>query len=298
MSQQNLPPELVEQVFHSGCAISKQLSLSLCLVSSWARCLALPHLYTAVVLENQSTISTFHRTVVKSEVRSDVLSPARLYVRGLWVEPISSVVVDIFNACENLKYISIREENLLWLIKAPPKRSSIPRLSSPPETSLTPSKDFHLWVTKGRTNRWTLHAPVDLTTTPILPSPLLSGITHLLLNCATGYKILRNIKSFVHLAYLAVTYDGSPSQDLQELAEAVRSAPVRDISCVLILVVDALPVFRCAAVLSWVAGLDISQKIQVLSSRYEDLRGQWKEELRTGIDVWKKATSDIERLSG
>lgn len=284
-----LPPEIIVQVFHHGCVVSKQFSLSLCLVSSWSRSLALPYLYAAVVLENQSTISTFYRTVAKSEIGSDVLPPARLYVRGLWIEPISNVVVDIFGACENLEYISIREENLLWLIRAPLNQSPNSHLASSPETPRTSTKDFHLWVTKGRTNRWTLYAPVDLITTPVLPSLFLAKITHLVLNCATGYKILRNIKNFVRLAHLAVAYDGSPSQNLEELAEAVRLAPVHSISCVLILVVDVLPAFRCAAVLSWVASLDISQRIHVLPSRYEDLRGQWKEELRTGMDVWKKA---------
>lgn len=286
MLSQSLPPEVVEHVLHRGCAVSRQFCLALCLVSSWTRRLALPYLYSTVVLETQSSISSFYHAVARRRYDSLAVPPACLYVYGLWVKPISNVVVDIFNACENLEYISVHEENLLWLIRAPFGQNASFDLAPSPEMPPASNKNLHLWVARGRTHKWSMY-PMDTITTT-LPSPFLSKVTHLRLDCSTGYNILKNIKRFVRLAYLAVAYDGSPSQDLQMLVQALRAAPVRDIFCVLILMVDVLTPSQRVETLSWVASLDISQKIHVLPSRSGNLQAEWEEEIRTGITVWRK----------
>lgn len=286
MSSQDLPPELVEQVLSRGCTISTQLCLSLCLVSSWTRRLALTYLYSTVTLDTQSSISMFHRAIAKSESPSSRIPPARLYVRGLWIKPISNIVVDIFSACENLECISVHEENLLWLIRAPLGQNANSKRALWLEEAPASDKSLHLWVARGRSHKWSLY-PMDTITTT-LPSPFLSTITHLRLDCSTGYNVLKNIKRLVRLAYLAVVYDGSPSQDLQTLVQALRTAPVQDIRCVLILMVDVLTPSKRAETLSWVAGLDISQRIHVSPSRSDNLRAEWEEEMRTGMSIWRR----------
>ncbi|KAF5363954.1 hypothetical protein D9756_001044 [Leucocoprinus leucothites] len=284
MPAEELPLELIEHVFHRGCMASTQFCLTLCLVSSWARCIALPHLYSAVKLQTQSSLIAFHQTIVKGKGRiSPTILPLHLHVRSLWIKPISNVVVDIFNACENLEYISLHEENLVWLIRPPlgPSVTALPAMADP--TSL--NRDLHLWVVRGRTHRF---YPLDSISTS-LSSPFLNKITHLVLDGSTGYNTLKNIKLCNRLTHLAVTYDGSPPQDLESLAVALRTAPRRDIiSCVLILLVDVLTTTQRIETLSWVQGVNVPRRIRVLPLRSLGLRAEWEEQMRTGVNFWEK----------
>ncbi|KAF9449481.1 hypothetical protein P691DRAFT_703126 [Macrolepiota fuliginosa MF-IS2] len=287
MSSQDLPPEVIEHVLHRGCAVDRHFCLTLCLVASWTRRLALPYLYSMVMLETQSSILNFDRVITKTKNSSSAVLPARIHVRSLWVEPISNIVVDIFNACENLEYISVHEENLLWLIRAPPRQHASLPSTSFLETATAPNRNLHLWIAKKRSHKWTLYPMKTIITTR--PSPFLSYVTHLRLDCSAGYDILQNIKYLVRLTHLAVAYDGSPSQDLEALSQALRAAPVRDICLVLILIVDVLSTAKRAEVLSWSASLHTEGKVHILPSRTGNLRAEWEDEIKKGTNVWRKA---------
>ncbi|KAJ3561257.1 hypothetical protein NP233_g10304 [Leucocoprinus birnbaumii] len=289
MAEQDLPTEVVEHVFHCGCSTFSELCLTLCLVSSWTRRLALPHLYSIVKLETQASLVAFHRAIAQgmTSVHSESdtrFPPPRLHVRSLWIVPISNVVVDIFNACKNLERLSVHEENLMWLIRPPlgPNASALPAVTPSLPSS---NKKLRLWIVKGRTHRFYPLDSISMT----LPSPFLDKITHLVLDGSTGYNILKNMKLCNRLTHLAVSYDGSPSQNLESLAVALRVAPKRDvINCVLILLVDVLTPSKRMETMKWVNEVNLKRKIKVLPLRSGGLETAWEEEMN-GADLWEKA---------
>ncbi|KII89793.1 hypothetical protein PLICRDRAFT_566489 [Plicaturopsis crispa FD-325 SS-3] len=59
----DLPDELVLSVFNLAAASSRQTCLSLTLVASWTRTLALPHLFSTVVLTSHTASRTFARAL-------------------------------------------------------------------------------------------------------------------------------------------------------------------------------------------------------------------------------------------
>ncbi|KII89728.1 hypothetical protein PLICRDRAFT_39884 [Plicaturopsis crispa FD-325 SS-3] len=56
---QDLPDELVLSVFNFAAASSLQTCLALTLVASWTRVLAIPHLFSTVVLTNHNAFLAF-----------------------------------------------------------------------------------------------------------------------------------------------------------------------------------------------------------------------------------------------
>ena len=106
----NLPRELIDRIFWFA-AESRQTCLDLCLVSSLAHRIALPHLLHTVVIKNHVVNNRFRRAL-----RSGAF-PLAPFVRNVWMEAVSEHVVDLFNTCHNLEHIALVEDVFVWLIR-------------------------------------------------------------------------------------------------------------------------------------------------------------------------------------
>lgn len=102
-----LPPELVHYIFNLAAASSiAALILNICLVSSWARHIALPHLFHTVILRNYVFSSLFEQVLLHHPYNS--IGSVAPFVKNIWVEPNASYSFDfipIYEACDNLTHL-------------------------------------------------------------------------------------------------------------------------------------------------------------------------------------------------
>lgn len=84
----DFPHELVCEVFHHAARLSTDFCLALCHLSSWTRGLALPHLYSTVILKIRKANDSFLKCIMNTplSIIRPSLEPLKAAVRGLWVE--------------------------------------------------------------------------------------------------------------------------------------------------------------------------------------------------------------------
>ena len=108
-----LPLELVLKVFNVAASSSSQSCYNLCLVSSWARHIALPHLFTTIIIKNQVAIEPFFEQIAtrpRDPPNAEFLPAPQ--VRNLWMMTESPLpgrigIVQISRACVNLTNIAM-----------------------------------------------------------------------------------------------------------------------------------------------------------------------------------------------
>lgn len=88
-----LPMELVHYVFQLAAASSRHSCLDICLVASWARTIALPHLFHAIVIKDNATLLKFVKHVADDEYSSANFSflPSSA-VKGVWITASSTTL--------------------------------------------------------------------------------------------------------------------------------------------------------------------------------------------------------------
>lgn len=117
----DFPPEMVNEILHYGCILSTSFCLALCQISSWTRKLALPYLYSTVVIKKHSSNQSL--LLALTPKFTPICSPSPQFslkdcIENLWVKAVSNKIVTLFHSCPNLRNIALPPDNTLWLAYA------------------------------------------------------------------------------------------------------------------------------------------------------------------------------------
>lgn len=276
-----LPPELVHNIFHYAARRSTPFCLTLCRVSSWARQLALPHLYSTVILRDHNSSSNYMKYLRKSPFKPPQIDfQPTTVLRSLWIEAVSDRIISIFDKCDNLVHIALHADNLLWLVHASSEAGGN-RLS---HDAITRKQDLRVTIIKG--DNWTLVRLVNFEE-PNRTTPLFSQITHLRLIKIRDYETDISISHLTRLTHLAVPF-WLPSHDLSALDHILGHHSLELL--VVVVYVDLVAFEEIPRVGSWYrekrAG---GQRVSIVESTSRGIQEEWEEEVRGGKDMWSLA---------
>lgn len=286
----DLPPELVYEIFHTTARLSTTFCLTLCQVSTWARQLALPHLYSTVITKTHGTTSQYNRRLHKaaSDPSNGCFEP-KTALRSIWNESVADRIVTIFEECDNLVHIALHADNLHWLAHA----SSPIGQNRLPHDAITRKQDLHLVIIKG--NNWSLTRFIN--DNPTLTTPLFSKITHLRLGEIDNYRTRLAISHFTRLTHLAVPFWKMP--DAHDLSEFNRVLMHQSLEClVIVIVTDLVAVEDRSRLEEWFQEkCKTERRVFLIDSQSDAIQREWEEEVRGGESIWGRALGDVAGLS-
>ena len=226
-----LPTEILMQILEHTASLSRASAASVSLVCSWARKLALPHLFRTLVhrkapLANVVVLSAT-RTACAPASRSTLPAHLGQYVRALWTESIGMASptreMDIFRACPAVEHLALPSPALRTLFmvcqtldkhERRPGKSALPFLASLREVTLL-----------SHTLRYEWHFLVGLR----IPDgrPLLQNITRLrMLDMqVSAYVPHAHLPNLTHLALPYLDLGANISHDLLRLPEGILEHP-------------------------------------------------------------------------
>ncbi|KAF8876149.1 hypothetical protein BD779DRAFT_174027 [Infundibulicybe gibba] len=128
----NLPLEVVHNILLYAAESSYLSCRTLCEVSTWVRCLALPMLYTTVAVELPPLLHRFIDLIASGHVTcppTPAFCPADT-VRNLCVPTDSRIFESIMRHCNNVTHLAIHQSNLIQLINSTVPKHPIPESSA------------------------------------------------------------------------------------------------------------------------------------------------------------------------
>lgn len=284
-----LPAELVHHIVNFAAAASRRTCVNLCLVSSWARDIAIPHLLHTVVITNHQSNTKLRKYLRDSPHKSP--GPGfctASCVRNLWMASVSDGIISHFDACHNMENLALTDGVFLWLLHA----SSPTMLADRFNHSLSPrtlarDQELHLTLISAGT-QWTHRRYISDDVTK--RSPLLSKVTRLRLAASAQPPTNSDVCHFTNLTHLAVPYISG----WEGYSESLRG--LLDLESLKMLVVDipkGYPAERGLKLLEdFVASTrKYDSRIYLVESpsRGFDILPQWEYDMRTGNSIWDRA---------
>ena len=213
-----LPIELVHIIFTFE-AQSRHTCLDLCLVASWARQIALPHLFRTLVAKDHG--ANFRKYLADPPyVPFNTNINAVSLVENVWM-PLeeygtTNSVLDVFETGHNIAHMALTMHCFYKLIRAIyssllPLEHVKRRVSDP---ALDSHRDLHLTILGATSFNWAFrefwHSSASIM------SPLFDRITYIRVETVNSYKIPRQkLPHFSRLSHLSVPYYNS----LQHIAK-------------------------------------------------------------------------------
>ncbi|KAF8876148.1 hypothetical protein BD779DRAFT_1561233 [Infundibulicybe gibba] len=253
-----LPPELVYEILLYAAKSSTSSCHALCQVSTWARRLALPHLY--------ATISITPRTLPMFFVFG---------VRHIWIafksanrteELIKSFILQY---CRNLSHFAIDARDTDHLFDGIPKENS----------NITSVEGVHILMLHNRTR--SAHHPYD--------NPFFARVTHLRFGDPLGPRIrLLRLGHMRRLTHFAVPCSAVSVEELECIPTVVQDTAVK---CFVLIVSNAyLDEDQCRVIEDWVCGMrKVDKRIYLVRSLYDGYEKEWDMEVRGGVTIWERA---------
>ncbi|KDR74293.1 hypothetical protein GALMADRAFT_575278 [Galerina marginata CBS 339.88] len=283
----DLPPELVDNIFHYACILSTSFCVALCQISTWTRRLALPYLYSTVVLKDMAAQEAFSRNLLPRTVPIHPPQPdfhPTKYVRSLWTEAVSSRVLSIFAPCDGISNLALHVDNFLWLIHA--SSTAALRVSKLSTRSITRKNDLYLLILDAQAKNWSQKSFVNNNAS--LTSPIFEKITHLRVGSIGSYSTHLDLAHFTRLSHIAVPYHRPQEQNLSDLLRVFDFPST--IFLVVVLMTDLLSTAQYQEAVDWVIQTRVTNSgIYTLTSRQPDLQAEWEAEVRRGLSIWDKA---------
>lgn len=300
-----LPLELIFDIFERAAGSSNAFWLSLCLVSSWARHFALPHLLRTVVLRTKANRRAFQEYISRNTVNP---SPNFLHatsLHNLWLpaEPSPTFTQDIFQVCQNLTSIALSGRTLAQVHRL--------TLGGSDEKGRNPKiimrdRNLHVTVLNGL---WSFTKTI--TAGGMMGnSPLLDMVTHLRYVGGVEVSIHTRLPVLPHLTHLAISYSNMTfvymEDDFYPFAEgALLNRPALQ-AFVLVLYMDEstsqhnsrqLTGYHRHRAQTWVRRLRASDpRVYMLESHACDVQDEWLEEVSGGVSIWQRAVSYTKEL--
>ncbi|KAF8876150.1 hypothetical protein BD779DRAFT_1561236 [Infundibulicybe gibba] len=267
-----LPRELVIKIFLCAVQSSTSCCLALCAVSTWARHIALPHLYTTVLINHTSAELFLSTTAIPL--------PAD-FVRHLWADCSRSQLLTIIPRCRNISHITIpssgfrsfAEPPLLEYFSAGGGGGCDIHVLMPhhfPQYERPPSQHPHGIQLFDRITHLRLTQPVDLR-----------------MELFVGY-----MRRLTHLAVLCGDAD---VRDLAYMLPVVQDSSIEVF--VLVLSGEHLSVNQSQEVEKWVRETRrVEERIYVVRPLCDKVKEEWEVEVRGGGTIWERALEYTHQL--
>lgn len=279
------PLELVCHIFCQAAAVSRHSCLSLCLVSSWARHVALPHLLHTVVIKSHLSNSQFRRCLQgPAYMPSGPAFRAAPLVRNIWMEAVSDGVLSVFNTCDNIEHLAVTDGAFLWLMHASSPFAMNSRFSKKiSQSACTRDRDLHLTaINPGRNWPHTNYSHNDATKT----SPLFSKITHIHFVNLSSSQNHWDMSPFTRLSHLAIPLCDWLLNDsrLQHLLQ------LQSLSMLVAVITEDLN-NGSVAKRSVATIRKVDSRLHLVESHCHspDIQSEWEVEMRGGESVWERA---------
>ncbi|KJA18183.1 hypothetical protein HYPSUDRAFT_45501 [Hypholoma sublateritium FD-334 SS-4] len=286
-----LPPEIVDHIFRYACILSTSFCLALCESSSWTRKLAIPYLYSTIVVTKLRKAMTLSAALGLQLVNSPIPNfVPKAHVRSIWIEPVSNMTLHIFRTCDVLLNLAITEDNLNWIIHSSSPATA--RLSILQERTITRKQDLHLLLIDAKRRYWSQ----AMLASSANPSPFFTKVTHLRLGKMGSYSTHLNIAHFTRLSHIAVPFHRPQDQCLDDLLELFDLPSVMVV--VVVILIDLLSEEDLDESLRWIVEhRAVKRSAYCVLSRSQDLRKEWEEEARNGMNIWDRAVRCTESLA-
>ena len=265
-----LPPEFVHHILNLAAAASRYSVLALCLVASWVRRIALPHLFHTSVIKDLKSYKQFEDIM---RLPSDFDFCAASAVHNFWMDPRHFEIGDLMSVCTNYNnptHIAACLCELSWM--------GFVR--------------WH-WITfahgSGRDLKLTVLAPMPSSSGPATVL-FFRRVTHICLDI-DAYARPCNLERFSRLSHLAVPYvgDGDPSYPTGGLQPFLK---LQSSKMLVVVVIKADLVD--AARENWANWVKEMRKMdsRVYFAEHDakyTIRGEWQKEMRGGVSIWDRA---------
>ncbi|KIM74643.1 hypothetical protein PILCRDRAFT_828065, partial [Piloderma croceum F 1598] len=285
-----LPVELVNIIFVLAAQSSRHACLDLCLVASWARQIALPHLFCTLVAKDHGV--KFQKYLADPPyVPINTRINAASLVKNVWMPleghpATTDSVLDVFENCHNLMHMALSIHCFFKLIRAtsPPPLEPVERTVSGPAPEC--DRDIHLTMLCATSFRWAF--PEYWRPNFLHRSPLYDRITHIRVETLSSYRTRYDLRHFSRLSHLSVPYYNS----IQHIAEQLDD----------FLELRSLEMFVVAGVRKpfqeahwrrlekWVlAQRREDKRVFFVEVPAMDIQVEWEREMRGGESIWERA---------
>ncbi|KAL0948870.1 hypothetical protein HGRIS_008989 [Hohenbuehelia grisea] len=293
MERQDLPTELVIYILETTAQISVQFCLTLSLVSSWTRRLALPHLFTTVVLKDNTSFFKFLEPLDKQPPKHPWPDCRPLHhVQNLWLEVAQPSLRTVFSGCCNLQKLALDHEAFTWLVfLSSTLAEDRCRQAFLPFANPTRSTGLDVLMILHDRRNWTnlLKHYQD--------SYFVPRITRLRLPYLKSYdRQCLPAKSFPRLSHLAIPFYDLQLHDLA-LLEPVLALEGLEV-LVVVIMTDRTSSAAYKSVLAWFSNThSMTSKVFLAEATSDDVETSWKLEGKGGDSIWDCATVFTQSLT-
>jgi hypothetical protein len=294
----SLPAELVQRIFHLAAASSRQSCLSICLVASWARHIALRYLFRTIVIKDIFSFSRFEKNIANSPYSPTTAS----VVNGVWMENDGrghyDQILTVMEACDNITHLAMQTGFFHSLVC-----SSSPRVDSHigekriPRRALARNQDLRLTILGAdhSSSSWALrqYHEDDL----MSRSPIFNMVTHIRLTAICLYKPNIRLDHFSRLSHFAVPYYDDSYHDARHLQPLLQLESLK-------MLVISVP-NKVNGEVQW-KGLDkwvrkireMDDRVYLVGRPSTFLRDEWESEMRGGECIWERAVQFTNEWEG
>ncbi|KAF4568158.1 hypothetical protein EYR40_010446 [Pleurotus pulmonarius] len=282
------PPEVVWHIFEHAARSSTPTCKALCLVNSWCRQLALPYLFSTVILPTKAAVKDFRAMIflqanpnddptatrVSQKLRLPDFVPSK-HVQNLWMEDAYNGVQKVMESCYNAEHVAMDQESFLHLMYVPLVRSYFA-----PEPSLPERSHLLQLVIIDADHRWNRASRQGGS-----QGLLSTGITHIrLASPMTRDSDALDITPFPQLTHFAMPLVSCLAQDPIVVIGLLQNSNLQMLVCV-ISGSDERELAR-----TWLRDVrkDCTNAYLVESFGLR-LREEWEAEVRGGKSIWEKA---------
>ena len=270
-----LPIELVNHILHMAASSSRYSSLDICLVASWARRIARPYLFHAVVINDLRASQGFIRHALGPPCPGSQLTAGSL-VNGIWTNCYWSFQLgDLFDVCGNATHLALDGPTFSWLCTDKPR-----------------VQNRHLLIMgPGETPRTLCRREA--------PKPILDQTTHLRITIIMNrYNTLTHLDNFSHLTHFSVPYCPGGTHNAKELPHFLTLPSLTML--VIVLSVQAAQRGHWKRLGRWVRKTrETDGRVYIVEGcQLSELQAEWEDEVRGGESIWDRAvryTRDWER---
>jgi hypothetical protein len=285
-----LPIELVNMIFAMAAQSSRHTCLDICLVASWARQIALPHLFRTLVTKDRGVkFNKYLANLQYVPINTNINPPA--LVKNVWMplqdQGATDSVIDVFENCHNIKHMALTIGCFFKLICATTSDyilGSVKKVTTRPARAN--DRDLHLTVLGANTFNWAFHGywQADVS----LRSPLFDRITHIRVETASGYQTRHKLYHFSRLSHLSVPYYNSIQHKAEELDEFLE---LRYLEMFVVAGVRR-PLYQAhwKRLEAWVwAKRQRDKRVFFVEIPAIDIEAEWEAEMMGGESIWDKA---------
>lgn len=286
------PAELINTIFNSAAATSRKACLALCLVASWARQIALPHLFRTILASDQVTkFSKYwaHPPYIPFDSNINAASLVKNVCMSSQGHANIVSFLDVFQNCHNITHLAVTIRcfyKLMYASSPAHITGEEPKISGP---ALDTNRDFHLTL---------LGVPAHVGDEIELfhpdasdRSPLYDQVTHVRVQTDSA-GMLHQISYFSRLTHLSLPYD-NPVRQIAKYLD--------DFTALEMFVVAGVKKpnqqTRWKRLLDWVRAMRQKDKrVFFVEVSTIGIQAEWEEEAMGGESIWDRALHHTTQL--